>query len=80
MARILELPPPLTIWTIYDHPRDYPHGYVIRPWTIGNKGPMVPGEAATAADLDTARTLIPDGLYRMERAPDDDPAIIETWM
>ena len=29
--------------------------------------------------LDDVRSLIPPDLYRMDRNPDDDPCIVETW-
>jgi hypothetical protein len=69
----------LTIWTIYQAPRDFPEGYVVRPWTITRGGPA-PGMAFTARSLEDARANVPPGLYRQDRAPDDDPAIVETWL
>jgi hypothetical protein len=71
---------PLTIWTIYDRPTDYPDSYVVRPWILssGSEHP-IPGAAVAAPDLDAARDLVPAGSFRMERNPDDDPCIVETW-
>lgn len=70
----------LTIWTIYERPQDYPDGYVVRPWIIGRDGIPHPGAGIQAGDLATARAAIPDGLIRMERADDDEPQILETWI
>jgi hypothetical protein len=71
----------LTMWTIYQAPKDFPDGFVVRPWTLtrGGGGP-VPGMAFTARTLEDARANVPPGLYRQERAPEDDHTIVETWL
>jgi hypothetical protein len=69
----------LTVWTIYAHPLDYPNGYVVAEWITDGTGPKR-GTALYAPDLDAARKLIPPNLYRMNRSPDDDPTIAETWL
>jgi hypothetical protein len=68
----------ISIWTIYDHPTDYPEHYVAR---------LFHGETPTdsviqSKDLDTIRgIMIADfGLTCLTRSPDDDPKIIETWL
>jgi hypothetical protein len=65
----------MEIWTIYKHPRDYPEHYVARLWLWGDPTERV----LTAETLEEIRTLIPRGLVRLNRMPDDDPAIVETW-
>lgn len=68
----------LVQFTIYDHPRDYPTGYVVRRWIIRPRNAVA--DAATFhRTLDRAREAIPPGLVRIMRAPDDDPCIVETW-
>lgn len=69
----------LTIWTIYDRPADFPEGFVVRPWTV-TRGGVVPGGAYVAPSLEDARAAVPAGLFRMDRAPDDDARIVETWL
>ena len=69
----------LTIWTIYERPKDFPGGFVVRPWTITRGGPA-PGMAQVTGTLEEARDLVPPGLYRTDRAPADDPTIVETWL
>jgi hypothetical protein len=77
------LKPPLgrmVMWTIYDHPRDYPDAFVARKWLIGG-GPE-PGptdEVMTAATLDELRRLM-FGLACIPRWPEDDPCIVEVWL
>lgn len=71
----------LVIWTIYDHPADYPQGFVVRPWRVGKGGTVPQGEdGAGVATLEAARSLIPQGLLRMDRDPNDDPCIVESWL
>jgi hypothetical protein len=67
-------------YTIYDRPRDYPEGFVVREWLIerGNPQPQ-PGRSWTAVSLAGARSWVPDGLFRIPRSADDDPRILETW-
>lgn len=70
----------LGMWTIYDHPADYPTGYVLRRWELADGHP-VPGVAMMCATLELARSLIPPHAdYRLQRDPLDDPAVLETWI
>ncbi len=69
----------MSIWTIYAQPKDFPEGYVVRRWMVG-PGKASPAEAYTAETLEDARQGIPPGLHRMERTPEDDPAILESWI
>jgi len=70
----------LTIWTIYRNPLDFPDGFVTRPWLVGRGGVTRAGMAQVAGTLEDARAQVPPGLYRQERAPDDDPNIVESWL
>lgn len=70
----------LTIFTIYEKPKDQPEHFVVRQWfTNGERDPL-PGEAKLAKTLGEARAWIPHGLVRFDRNPADDPSIIETWI
>jgi hypothetical protein len=72
----------LSMWTIYDHPLDYPNGYIARRWKVGGPGPdpIPTSDTFAAATLDGVRALLPPGLTRLGRLPDDDPTIVETWV
>lgn len=82
LHRALELMEMLQV-TIYEHPRDYPDHFVARVWKIG---PSITesGEIRLADTLDEARqsvfALAPHADFCMERSPEDDPTIIETWL
>lgn len=69
----------LTTWTIYDHPADFPDRIVVRPWEV-TAGKVEPGHAWLCHSLEEARAVIPPGLHRLDRQPDDDPTIIEVWL
>jgi len=67
-------------WTIYDRPKDYPDQFVARCWRI-SPGKLQPtGDMFTGDTLDEVRALLPYGLVRVTRYPDDDPKIVETWL
>lgn len=66
----------LTIWVIYERPWDYPNNFVARAWEFDK-----PTEEILLGDsLEEVRQLLPAGLFRMPRAPTDDPVIVETWL
>lgn len=70
----------LTIYTIYEHPRDYPNQYVARPWWIRDDGSLLKSTKVLLADsLDELRGMLPPGLCHMPRTPSDDPCIVECW-
>jgi len=74
----------LTMWVIYEHPRDFPDSYVARRWSVGRKGkesfyrPEM--QSIAAKKLTTLYRKLPAGLIRLERDPHDDPVILEVWL
>ena len=70
----------LTIFTIYDHPKDQPEHFVVRQWFTNGGPEPIAGEAKLAKTIREARAWIPSGLVRFERNPGDDPCILETWI
>lgn len=70
----------LTLWTIYDKPKDYPHGICARRHEVGN-GKSVPTEHMLFGELELLRRVFREaGLTRITRAPEDDAKIVETWI
>lgn len=69
----------LLIWTIYITP-DFPDWFVARPTIIRPKtsGPIP--MHMMARDLDVLRAMLPNGLVRLGRKPEDDPSILEVWV
>jgi hypothetical protein len=71
----------LQLWTIYERPRDYPEGYVVRATQVMTGGACVMAkEASYFPTLVAARRSLPLGLAHTARHPDDDPAIREVWL
>lgn len=67
-------------WTIYDHPSDYPDFFVVRRWRI-LPGHLISEKNCLLADsLIEAREHIPTGFVRVDRQPEDDSVILETWI
>lgn len=71
---------PLTMWVVYDHPRDYPDAFVARRWEIAPGVMIATQDAHTAATLEAVRERIPPGLYRINRDQNDEPQIVEVWV
>lgn len=72
----------LDIWTVYDHPLDYPELFVARMWSITQAGGTATVELLCATDLELLRKLFEDGmgLTCIPRSPGDDPKIVECWL
>ena len=73
--------PALIMWTVYDHPSDYPDKFVARAHRIV-EGNVLPTRNIIITDsLDDIRIAFSrDGLLCITRCPDDDQCIIETWL
>lgn len=66
-------------WTIYDHPKDYPHHWAVRRWMIDD-GKVIAFPVACLCDsLEEAREQIPVGTICFPREPEDDLVIVESW-
>lgn len=80
----------LTLFTIYDHPKDYPNSWVVRRSYVPPPGEDGDGDGfepihdlhpwSLKATLDEARDSIPPGLAVVDRHPGDDPVIKEVWL
>jgi hypothetical protein len=71
----------LRMWVITREPADLPGvRFAARLWEIGPKLSEPTAILLTAPRLDIIRECLPPGLYCLDRAPDDDPAIVEVWL
>jgi hypothetical protein len=69
----------LMVWTIFDHPRDYPAGFIARKFVVSN-GKVHPTEEALQGEtLESVQKQLPPDLFCLGRSPDDDPKIVESW-
>lgn len=70
----------ISMWVVYEHPRDYPDSFVVRRHdVVRGSTPRPTEEYHVAASLVEARQHVPPGLYRQSRYEDDDQNIVEVW-
>jgi hypothetical protein len=70
----------LSMWTVYDRPKDHPTEFIVRRFACTAEGP-IPTLDAYTGPLDLIReSLLQAGLIRLARNPDDEPQIVETWI
>lgn len=73
----------LTMWTVYDRPKDFPTGYIARCFETGGGSPEpVVTDYVITGNLDLIRQSMERcGLYCMPRNNDvDHPNVVETWL
>jgi hypothetical protein len=86
----------LSMYVIYERPRDWPESFVVREWVqhrpevpkpepgtlaIAIIPPAEPGKIVAVRDtLEHARAAVPAGTVNVGREPDDDPKIVEVWL
>ncbi len=73
----------LPIYTIYDHPTDYPEHFVVRRAVINNEGNIIPDEKLhlQTNSLEMIHAIMQsDGLVFMGKHPNDDEKIIGTYI
>lgn len=70
----------LALFSIYNHPRDYPDNVVVRRHWATIPASCDPEPFVVADSLEEARRSLPPGLHNLGRDPRDDPAIVETWI
>lgn len=71
---------PLAVWTVFDHPDDYPDVFIARKWLIVAGVAVATDDTLIGPDLESVRVQIPAGLHRFPRAPEDDLNIVESWL
>jgi hypothetical protein len=74
--------PPLSMWVIYDHPKDEPASFIARRWVI-MEGEMRPTlETISCQTVQAIRDFLTGSmaLTRFPRSPGDDPCILEVWL
>jgi hypothetical protein len=72
----------LRMWTIYDHPSDYPDKYVARLFDVDDDGPKPTSSIIVAPDLQMLRDILEFEMHLtcLARSPEDDQKIVETWL
>jgi hypothetical protein len=77
----------LSIYVIYDHPKDHPDWWVVRLWDVidGTGAPRIAKNGLPVCGLfrevERAREYCAQfGLTRLLPQPGEDPCIVETWL
>lgn len=70
----------LSMWVIYERPRDYPTSYVVRRHDLTSHGMFATPHHSIHATLEEARAAVPEWTVRLERDDDDEPQIVELWI
>ena len=71
----------LSMWTVYDHPKDFKDHYVARRHETSSGQSIATFDVVLSKDLEVLReAMLYCGLICMTRDPNDDPNIVETWM
>jgi hypothetical protein len=71
----------LMVWTMYDHPKDYPDGFIARRFEVNMHGDVAPTDHTMMGEVDDLQEIFRTaGLVRVSRQDDDDPVIVETWI
>jgi hypothetical protein len=70
----------LSLWTVYDHPVDFPNSYVARRFEVNADGPVATGDLIQG-ELDAIRKSFHQaGLTCLTRNEGDEPQIVESWL
>lgn len=71
----------LSMWMVYERPADYACGFVARRFEVSGKGPTPTQMTLKCLDLEPIRDKLGRaGLVRLDRNPEDEPQIVETWL
>jgi hypothetical protein len=69
------------MWTVYDHPKDFPNSYVARRFEVGSgHAPHATTDLVQGELSIIRRSFEQCGLVCLKRKPEDEPQIIETWL
>ena len=70
----------LTIWTVYDRPRDHPDGVIARRFEILASKTVATDDTLTGELEDIRKTFWKAGLMKLSRQEGDEPQIVESWV
>jgi hypothetical protein len=72
----------LALWTVFDHPTDYPDKFVARRFEVDGYGVKPTGSIIIMNDLDKLREMLEFEMHLtcLTRSPQDDPKIVEVWL
>lgn len=70
----------LDVWTIYDHPTDFPGYFVARLHLVADSTAVCTACHLKHVSLDSLRSMLPPGLVCIKRSDSDPLTIVESWV
>lgn len=70
----------VSMWVVYDKPSDFPDQFVARRHIVKRGLSGATSDHMVAGSLEEIRGKLPQGLFKIRRAKEDDPAIVEVWL
>ena len=70
----------LDMYVVYERPLDFPNSFVVRHWIVDADGGKPTDWMVVGKTLDDVRQAIPGYCVRLERSPEDEPQIVESWI
>jgi hypothetical protein len=71
----------LYLYTVYDHPKDYPNHFVARRFEVSGDAAGATSDMQLFDSLEEVRKLFQSwGLFCLGRSRMDEPQIVETWV
>jgi hypothetical protein len=68
-------------WVVYDHPKDFPDGYIARKFLVTAEGAGPTDVVMWSDKLEEVQDFLENlGLVKLARDPSDDPVIVESWI
>ena len=69
----------LTIWIIYDRPKDHPDGFIARRFEVGAGRTVASGDTINGKLEDLRQAFWKAGLTKLSRQDGGDATIVESW-
>jgi hypothetical protein len=70
----------LSMWTVYDHPKDFPHTYIARRFEVNGAGAVATDDTVQGELRIIRKSFARCGMVCLTRSPEDDANIVETWL
>jgi hypothetical protein len=70
----------LSIWTIYDRPKDFPEGFIARRFEVAGGETVTTRDTLNGALNDIRLAFERAGLVNICRQEGDEPQIVESWI
>lgn len=71
----------LEMWTVYDHPRDFPEYFVARKFLVEGRQARPTAQVVACGQLAPLREWLAErGLVPLARNDGDDSVIVESWV